>query len=248
MNKKKAYVLIFSGIGCFSLFFFLLIPLMANFDSALGVPNMVFPVQDSGNVTDLRGYNYPDWGEPGKRHNGIDLKIVNHTTLVSPVNGMVLSITENQNPYHPYIMFHVAIMINYYWTVTLVIEPGLNTSALNALQRAMITVQPFQQVSAGQAIATILEGEYYPHLHFMLANSFLGPSNPYSYSNPSAKSTYEAISTLLGGEPIYYEGLNMENVATSLTTYGVMIGIICAIILIPLWIRRRRRKRKLNTS
>ena len=216
---------------------------MANFDSALGVPSMGFPVQDSSNVTDLRGYNYPNWGEIGKNHNGIDFEITNYTRLVSPVNGMVLSITENQNPYHPYIMFHIAIMINYYWTVTLVIEPGLNTSALNDLQRALITVQPFQQVSAGQVVATILEGEYYPHLHFMLSNSFWGPANPYLYSTPSAKSTYEALSTLFT-EPIYYEGLNMENITTSLITYGVMIGIILAIILIPLWIRRRRRKKQ----
>jgi len=240
MQKKGILIVI---LILSALFVFLIFPIIANFNPLYGDPTLEFPVQNPNNVTKLSGYNHPDWGEPGKLHNGIDLVCRNYTALVAPISGLVIRITENKNPYKDFIMFHVTIMANYFWNVELTFEPNLNTSEGNDLQRSLIFVHLFQIVKTGDVLGILLNGSSdYPHLHIMLSNTFFGTFCPYALSSAAAKLTYDAIANRTG-ETICYSGTNPENFTVMFASFGSLTAIICAIVIVVYLVRRRRSKK-----
>ncbi|MHA1648570.1 MAG: hypothetical protein ACTSYB_00125 [Candidatus Helarchaeota archaeon] len=240
---KKFYVVFCSIIIISTLVIFVVIPLVARFDPMYGIPTLEFPVQDPNNVTRLSGYNHPDWGEPGLYHNGIDLVCKNYTYIVSPVNGIIISITENQNPYKNFIMFHVTILVNYFWNVKIVFEPNLNSSEGNAFQRSLIAVQLFQRVSVGEVVGILLNGSSdYPHIHLMLSRTFRGTVCPYEYSSDTAKIYYEQISNVTG-ETICYPGPSAADDLYDLLAYIIVTGAICIIVIVLYEVRKRKKSK-----
>lgn len=214
-------------------------------DITVGFPSLVppaldFPVLESDNVTRFSAFYTPDWGEPGVYHNGIDLVISQNVTIIAPANGLVISITENVNPYAGNVLFSIIIMINPAWTVKLVIEPGFLDPTNNSLQSANIRATLFQVVKPGDNLATLLYSENYPHLHYML--NYLGMELcAYDYSSPATKEMFEIIasnSSTTISYPYPQPMLWLSPLLLTLGFCGAMVGIIV------LFIQQRRVARK----
>ncbi|MHA1267008.1 MAG: M23 family metallopeptidase [Candidatus Helarchaeota archaeon] len=223
---KRSSTIIFVMVLVGSVIIYIFIPLVGNFTPWVGTPVLEFPIQDPNNVTKLSGYNHPDWGEPGKFHNGIDLVCRNYTIIVSPIRGIVSAIEEKANPYKDFILFHISIMANYQWIVKLVFEPNYNTTEGNAWQRSLITVTLFQRVEVGDVIGILLNGTgdpTYPHIHFMVERPLWGVVCPYQYSSPTAKIYYENIANYTG-ETICYFGPNADATWIDLVDYLIIFG------------------------
>ncbi|MHA1785735.1 MAG: hypothetical protein ACTSVE_11120 [Candidatus Helarchaeota archaeon] len=245
MIKKKKYILIFTSVlSGMAIIFLLIIPLTFHFDPIIGPPTLEFPIQDSNNVTQLRGFNIPNWGEEGVNHNGIDLLIKNYTVVVAPISGIIISITDTINPYAGNMLLKVQLMVNYEWTVSMVFEPGSNRSSINDLQRSLISVHLFQVVSVGDVIGILLDSGEYSHLHFQITHNFFGPFCPYQYSSQSARAIYESIASITS-ETICYPGLNSEGVRQTLQNTIILLIIISGLCVSVIFIRRRRKKKKI---
>jgi murein DD-endopeptidase MepM/ murein hydrolase activator NlpD len=180
-----------------------LVPFMIGFNPAYGTPSLEFPFTEPMNITKLSGYNHPDWGEPGVFHNGIDLVIEGPSQLISPCYGIVNRIWYNINPYTggEVAMIHVSILINYRWSLKLVLEPWANTTEFRDKQLAAIAVKVGTKVSPGDFIGTLLYNYEYPHLHYMVMHG--DDVNPYLYSSPAAQAIFEEIAARTNST-IYY--------------------------------------------
>ncbi len=158
-------------------------------------PVLGMPIVETDRIERLSPYHAPDWGEPGVFHNGIDLIISDDVTIVSPVKGVISSITERVNPYAGNVLFAITIAVNLAWEVKLVLEPGFLDSTNNSLQSEAIGAEEGQNVNTGEVLATLLHSERYPHLHYMLLN-FGSDVCAYNYSSSAAKSTFENIADI----------------------------------------------------
>ncbi len=189
-------ILLTGGLGFYSLY--LGLPLNTR------APELEFPIREVDNITGLSSFGIPDWSGPGTIHNGIDLEINDSVTLISPVKGTVISISEQENVHSDInnVLFSVKIMVNLGWIVDFVIEPMFPGSDVenNTLQREAISVSLFQKVDVGDEIGTLLynEGEY-SHLHYMINNGF-DVVCPYDYSSPEAQELFDLLAER-GGEP-----------------------------------------------
>ena len=100
MMRKIIWIpLLLIAIILSTLVVFVVLPILFNFETVFKPPTLEYPVQDPNNVTKLTGFNHPDWGGTGIYHNGIDLVCKNYTTIVAPVDGIVIGISEQINPY-----------------------------------------------------------------------------------------------------------------------------------------------------
>ncbi|TFF89864.1 MAG: M23 family metallopeptidase [Promethearchaeota archaeon] len=180
-----------------------ILPFLRGWNPAYGTPAIEFPMSEPLNVTKLSAYNTPNWGEPGKYHNGIELVIEGPTDIISPCYGTVNRIWYNINPYTggEVAMIHVSIRINYGWSVKLVFEPWANTTEVREQQLAAITVKVGSRVKPGDFIGTLLYNHEYPHLHYMILNN--DDVNPYEYSSPAAKAIFDEIAERTNST-IYY--------------------------------------------
>jgi len=170
-----------------------ILPFMLHWNPAYGEPSIDFPIAEPLNITRLSAYNTPNWGQPGKFHNGIDLVIENATMIISPCFGTILNINTNANPYQPgLMMIQVNIKVNLMWTVSLVFEPYSNNTSFNQLQLSLITVKPGQYVTPGTEIGKLLNGGEYPHLHYMVSKFFTNIC-PYDFSSETAKTIFDEI-------------------------------------------------------
>ncbi|MCF2144276.1 hypothetical protein DRO91_05430 [Candidatus Heimdallarchaeota archaeon] len=191
----KITLFIFLGFVVLSGIFIPIAPYIFHFNPKYGTPSLEFPMLEPMNITRLAAYHTPDWGEPGKFHNGIDLAINGPTKVISPCYGWVTRIRYNINPYAgngEVAMIHVSIMINYAWSVKLVFEPWANTTEFREKQLAAIIVKPGMFVTPGDLIGTLLYNYQYPHLHYMVMK-FERDVCPYTFSSPTAKSIFEDI-------------------------------------------------------
>jgi len=197
--KKGVKIFLFVCLGLIILSGILipLTPYMFHFEPAYGAPSLEFPMAEPLNITKLAAYHTPNWGEPGKFHNGIDLEISGPTQIISPCYGWVQRIWYNINPYAgegEVAMIHVSIMINLAWSVKLVFEPWANSTEFRERQLDAIIVKVGTYVKPGDFIGTLLYNYEYPHLHYMIMR--LGKDVcPYDYSSPTAKSIFEDIAT-----------------------------------------------------
>ena len=171
-----------------------LMPYILGWNPAYGTPAIEFPFENPEDITSISAYYTPDWGESGIFHNGIDLVINASSRIVSPCYGIVSRIWYNINPYAggEVAMIHVAITINFAWSVKLVFEPNANTTELREEQLEAIEVNVGTKVEPGDFVGTLLSNEYYPHLHFMLMNS-QGDVCPYHHSSSTAQAIYEDV-------------------------------------------------------
>jgi len=191
MNKKRKALLALPII---------VVVVVVGYTLVLGIapgfddPTLEFPISETDRIVRLSAYHTPDWGEPGVFHSGIDLVISENVTIVSPVTGTVVGVSEHINPYAGNMLFEISIAVNWAWTVQLVIEPGFLDETNNSLQSSMIDAEFGQRVEPGDALATLLFSENYPHLHYMLGG-FGSDVCAYNYSSPAAKSTFESIAS-----------------------------------------------------
>ncbi len=164
-----------------------------------GDPVLEFPIQEVNSVDYLRAYGIADWSGPGTHHNGVDLAINQSVTILSPVQGTVIAITSQQNPNNPIhnILYQIHIVINWAWSVSLVLEPMFNgaDTTNNSLQQAAIKVTALQRLQVGQEVATLLYAGtgVYSHLHYMVTANFRGDTCPYTYSSATAKTDFDII-------------------------------------------------------
>jgi hypothetical protein len=191
MNKKKTFLFLVP---------FLVIGLVFGHSVVMGIaisadsPSMDFPIAETDKIERLSAYYTPDWGEIGVFHNGIDLVISDNVTIISPVQGVIVSYTENINSYGGNVLFEINIAINLFWSVHLVLEPGFRDELNNSLQSSYIDVGIGQRVDPGDELATLLFSNQYPHLHYMLVN--LGSVVcAYNYSTAAAQSIFNDIAT-----------------------------------------------------
>ncbi|NHJ12740.1 MAG: hypothetical protein EAX95_03650 [Candidatus Thorarchaeota archaeon] len=165
MNRKKKIlltlpILVVLSVGAYTI----IMGIAPGFDT----PSLEFPILESDNIDRLSAYHMPDWGEPGVFHNGIDLVISDDATIVSPVKGMIVGLSENVNPYAGNVLFDISIAVNWGWSVKLVLEPGFQDDTNNSLQSSLIGATIGQRVEPGDELATLLHSTQYPHLHYML--------------------------------------------------------------------------------
>jgi len=188
MNRKllSAMLIVFVGISVVTYFIF--------FSGAIQYddPELDFPILESENVERISAYRTPDWGEPGVFHNGIDLVISDDVTVVSPVNGTVVQVTENVNPYAGNVLFDVTVRINPAWEIHLVLEPGYLDETNNSLQSDNILVSMNDNLGSGDVVATLLHSENYPHLHYMLMHQGSDVC-AYNYSSDAARTIFDEI-------------------------------------------------------
>jgi len=124
-------------------------------------PELDFPILESDNVEQISAYRTPDWGEPSIFHNGIDLVISDDVTIVSPVNGTVVRVTENVNPYSGNVFFDVTVRINLAWEIHFVLEPGFLDEVNNSLKSDSILVSTNDNLVAGDMVATLEREDNY---------------------------------------------------------------------------------------
>ncbi|MFW9862825.1 MAG: M23 family metallopeptidase [Candidatus Thorarchaeota archaeon] len=192
-------------------------------------PALEFPISEPDRVERLSAYHTPDWGEPGVFHNGIDLVISDDVTIVSPVRGTVVGLSENINPYAGNTLFDVAISVNWGWEVKLVLEPGFLDSVNNSLQSSMINATTGQRVEPGDILGTLLSSDNYPHLHYMLF-SFGSDVCAYNYSTTEAKSTFESIAASSGSTILYpYESPSL--LLSPIVIVPVILGATYVIVV-----------------
>ncbi|MFX0054306.1 MAG: M23 family metallopeptidase [Promethearchaeota archaeon] len=229
MNRKQKGLLALPVI---------VVVVVVGYTAALGIsfgfdsPALEFPISEPDRVERLSAYHTPDWGEPGVFHNGIDLVISDDVTIVSPVRGTVVAMSENINPYAGNVLFDVAISVNWGWEVKLVLEPGFLDSVNNSLQSTMIDATVGQQVEPGDILGTLLFSDNYPHLHYMLF-SFGSDVCAYNYSTTEAKSTFESIAVRSGSTILYpYESpsLLLSPIVIAPVVLGVTYVIAVAIV------------------
>lgn len=191
-KKQKLFIFIPLIIGGGLLTYMLILGVPPTFNQ----PLLEFPILEENNIFSISAYGIENWSGPGTYHNGIDLVINTSVTIVSPVKGTVIAITEHQNEHSVIqnILFDIQIQINWGWTVKLVLEPNFPGEDVynNTLQRESISVSLFQRLEVGSQIATLLYSGYYSHLHYMLG-SFPGEVCPFTYSSDQAKSIFNAI-------------------------------------------------------
>jgi len=171
-------------------------------------PLLEFPIQETDRIDHIRPYGVPNWSGPGTHHDGIDLVINDTVTIISPVQGTVISITEQKNSYseNSNVLFSVNILINWGWTVELCIEPNFDGDDTynNTLQREAIMVSPLQRVNVGDPIADLLYANDGSHLHYALRGTITGDFCAYRYSSTQAKTIFDSIPMGDGflGDPI----------------------------------------------
>ncbi|MFW9793021.1 MAG: hypothetical protein ACFFEE_01865 [Candidatus Thorarchaeota archaeon] len=194
-------------------------------------PTLEFPISETDRLARLSAYHTPDWGEPGVFHSGIDLVISNNVTILSPVTGTVVSYSEHINPYAGNMLFEIGIAVNWAWTVQLVIEPGFLDATNNSLQSSMIDVEFGQRVEPGDALATLLFSENYPHLHYMLSG-FGSVVCAYNYSSSAAKSTFETIATVSNSTIFYPHSAPNVFVSPLVLIPLVLTGIYVIVLIV----------------
>lgn len=198
MNRKllSAILIVVVGIGVVTYFVF--------FSGAIQYddPNLEFPILESEDVEGISAYRTPDWGEPGVFHNGIDLVISENVTIISPVDGTVVRVSENINPYAGNVLFDITIRINPAWTIHLVLEPGFQDEVNNTLQSDNVLASLNDNVESGDTLATLLYSESYPHLHYMLMHHG-SDACAYNYSSQAAQDIFDEIA-LRSGTVICY--------------------------------------------
>ncbi|MGQ4912521.1 MAG: hypothetical protein ACP6KW_10165 [Candidatus Thorarchaeota archaeon] len=191
MNRRKKAVLAIPLIVVMALLAHsTLLGISPGFES----PALEFPILESGDVERLAAYHTPDWGEPGVFHNGIDLIISNNVTIVAPVQGTIVSVGEQINPYAGNTLFEITVAINWGWQVKLVLEPGFLDAANNSLQHDMIDAVSGQRVVPGDELATLLYSNNYAHLHYMLLR-YGQDVCAYNYSTAAAKTIFDTIAS-----------------------------------------------------
>lgn len=166
-------------------------------------PSLEFPIVETDRIDHLRPYGIPDWSGPGTHHNGIDLVINDSVTIVAPVNGRIMEISEHKNPHsvNNNVLFNILIKVNYGWDVKLVLEPNYDgdDEASNTLQRNAIAVSVMQDVKVGDTIAELIYANDGSHLHFMLDN--LGTDKcAYAYSTSDSRSIFDNITINTGDQ------------------------------------------------
>jgi len=191
-KKQKIIGLILVIIGGGTLTYALILGVPPTFSQ----PLLDFPILEEDNIFSMSAYGIEDWSGPGTHHNGVDLVINTSVTIISPVKGTVVAITEhqNENSVIKNILFDIQIQINWGWNVKLVLEPNFPGDDIynNTLQRESIGVSLFQRIEVGTRIATLLFSGYYSHLHYMVER-FFGDVCPYIYSIDQAKGIFDAI-------------------------------------------------------
>ena len=155
-------------------------------------PTLRFPIFETYRVERFSAYQTPDWREPGVFHNEIDLVISENVDIVSPVKGIVVSVSEHVNPYAGNVLFEIGIAVNWGWEVRLVLEPGFLDATNNSAQSDLIDAEFGEWVNTGDFLAMLLFSGNYPHLHYMLV-SFGSDVCAYNYSSLAARSTFESI-------------------------------------------------------
>ncbi|MFW9844705.1 MAG: M23 family metallopeptidase [Candidatus Thorarchaeota archaeon] len=189
MNKKRLFLILVP---------FIVIGIILGYSYTMGIPvdtsdpSLEFPIIESDRIERFSAYHTPDWGEPGVFHNGIDLVISDNVTVVSPVDGTIVSYVENINSYGGNVLFDIGIAVNWAWEVHLVLEPGFMDAENNSLQSSNIALSIGQRVSPGDELGTLLYSENYPHLHYMLLN-FGSDVCTYNYSTSGAQTIFEDI-------------------------------------------------------
>lgn len=232
MNKKRKAVLAFPiiailiGVGYL---FILGIPI------GFATPTLEFPILETHRIERLSAYHTPNWGEPGVFHNGIDLVISDDVTVVSPVRGTVLWMSENINPYAGNVLFDITIAVNLGWYISLVLEPGFMDATNNSLQSNMIDAEVGQRVEPGDELGTLLFSGNYPHLHYMLS-SFGSNVCAYNYSSFSARSTFESIA-LASNSTILYPHDPPNVLLSPMVTIPVALGLGYALVAIVVFRR-----------
>ena len=194
-------------------------------------PTLEFPISETGSVERLSAYHTPDWGEPGVFHNGIDLVISDNVTIVSPVAGTVLGLSEHVNPYAGNVLFEIGIAVNWGWEVKLVLEPGFLDATNNSLQSGLIDAVFGQRVSPGDSLATLLFSDHYAHLHYMLI-SFGSDVCAYNYSSTTARSTFESIASSSNSTILYpYSAPNLFTSPTVLIPFA-LAGVYVIVVVV----------------
>jgi hypothetical protein len=228
MNKKRKALLalpiivILVGVG-----YTLVLGIAPSFDD----PTLEFPISESDRIERLSAYHTPDWGEPGVFHSGIDLVISENVTIVSPVSGTVVSYSEHINPYAGNMLFEISIAVNWAWVVQLVIEPGFLDATNNSLQSTMIDAEFGQRVEPGDALATLLFSDNYPHLHYMLGY-FGSDVCAYNYSSSAARSQFESIA-LSSNSTIFYPHPSPNPLTSPLVIIPlVLVGVYVIVVIV----------------
>jgi murein DD-endopeptidase MepM/ murein hydrolase activator NlpD len=188
MNRKYLSVILILSLVIGAVTYFVFFSGIIQYDD----PELAFPILESENVERISAYRTPDWGEPGVFHNGIDLVISDNVTVVSPVTGTVVQVTENINPYAGNVLFDITIRINPAWAIHLVLEPGFLDEVNNSLQSDNVLVSVNENLESGDSVATLLHSENYPHLHYMLMHQGSDVC-AYNYSSEAAKNIFEEI-------------------------------------------------------
>ena len=234
MNRKQTAVLSLPIIVIGVLFgYSLVIGIPSGFDA----PSLDFPIEETDRIARLSAYHTPDWGESGVFHNGIDLVISDNVTIISPVTGAVVAYREHINPYAGNVLFDITIAVNWGWEVHLTIEPGFRDESNNTLQSTLINVNPPQQVSTGDELATLLFSDNYPHLHYMLLN--LGADVcAYNYSTPAAVAIFDSIAAD-SNSTILYPYTQTNPMLTPIVL--VILGATSIYCIAALIVFRRRR-------
>ncbi len=162
--------------------------------------------------------------------------ISDDVTIVSPIRGTVVGLSENINPYAGNVLFDIAISVNWGWEVKLVLEPGFQDSVNNSLQSNSIAAEVGQRVEPGDALATLLHSESYPHLHYMLF-SFGSDVCAYNYSTPEAKSTFDSIA-LNTNSTILYPYSSPNPLTSPVVVIPVGLAVVYALTVIAVFRRR----------
>jgi murein DD-endopeptidase MepM/ murein hydrolase activator NlpD len=199
-KRVKIILIVFSVVILIGLSGILILGIPLNTNE----PELEFPIKEQEYIEGLSSWGIDGWSGEGTHHNGIDLVINHSATIISPVKGVIIGIEETQNSHSTIqnILFSIVIMVNFKWTVKLVIEPNFpgSDTANNALQREAIKVSLRQKVEVGDQIALLLYSGYYSHLHYMVSQGGEDVC-PYLYSSAAAKAIFDHISMIDGDPP-----------------------------------------------
>ncbi len=168
------------------------IPYMMNWDPAYGTPVLEFPFENPDDIIWLRGYNLIEEESDGGHHTGIDLKIENASTVISPCTGTVGLITSSVNTNKGHIMISINIRINLVWSIMLVFEPYSNSTEFHETQLSNIYVKFGQRVEVGDEIGILLNGGEFPHIHFTV-RKYSNDVCPFDYSSDESQALFLEI-------------------------------------------------------
>ena len=163
-----------------------------DYEEPVGTPECVLPMQDPALVTDGQQFNSE---HEGVVHTGLDFRFDSPLpNIVAPCDGVVTGITV-----HPIarnnLIVDVGIRYNAEWNYFIAFEPYSPDPLIADQQRAEIAVTIGQVVHRGDVLGRLVVpgGTEYPHIHWGVTQTGVGPICPRDILTPSEQAEVDAM-------------------------------------------------------